>query len=358
MRSRSDKLRQLGPQLAFPFLVAIQVAVGTAMADEPIAIDWSWGRIAPQTRTARATTALGNGIVSVGGTAWELDGNGKKVKRWFSSATYLELPEMKWHALPDIPLPAGYGIAAATDGRVYVIGGRGENRGNAEMFVLNALTDKRWRPGPSLPRPRWGHGGGVLDGVIYVIGGCEGDLDPATSKFAQEVLSLDTNRITDGWKRIAVAPNTKSLWQMSTVSKEDLFLFGGLKAIADGAWLPQCDAFAYNFSARKWREIAALPVPLGSGACVPIDDRYLLIAGGVELAAAASDTHDAKPRVIVSNRCLMYDMRNDKYSNLSPMLCAVGDQGLVCKERTVFLLAGEDTTLGTRTDLVQIGRLR
>lgn len=39
----------------------------------PTAIDWSWGPVMPVAKSARATTAVGTLIVTVGGTLWETE---------------------------------------------------------------------------------------------------------------------------------------------------------------------------------------------------------------------------------------------------------------------------------------------
>ena len=103
----------------------------------------------PLAKTCRATAAAGDRVITVGGTWWESSATGEKIKRWTKAAYLLDVRRMEWRVLPDYPLPVGYAFAAAIENRLYVIGGRSEERGNTETFLLDlAETNLRWTPGP------------------------------------------------------------------------------------------------------------------------------------------------------------------------------------------------------------------
>ena len=99
-------------------------------AGAPAGIDWSWGPVMPVAKSCRATATSGGSLFTVGGTLWETLPDARKVKRWSTCALRIDVKERRWIRLPDYPVPAGYASATAVNGQLWVIGGRGEERGN------------------------------------------------------------------------------------------------------------------------------------------------------------------------------------------------------------------------------------
>ncbi|MAE63149.1 MAG: hypothetical protein CMJ18_02650, partial [Phycisphaeraceae bacterium] len=169
---------------------AIALMIGCSAA--PRAIDWRWGPVLPEARSARATTGVGDMAVTVGGTSWKTV-DGGKVKRWRRSVYALD-PDAGWSMLPAYPHDAGYAAACAIDRRLIVVGGKDADRGHRETYVLDLdAAEPRWTPGPQLPRARWGHVGGVIGSTVYVTGGFEstpeGKGAPAASVLAWDTVS-------------------------------------------------------------------------------------------------------------------------------------------------------------------------
>ena len=249
---------------------------------------WSFGPVVPMAKDCRATVAVGDQIVTVGGTSWETTPSGAKVKRWSSKVFQLDTQTLNWRTLPEYPLQAGYAFAAAIGSRIYVVGGRGEDRGNAEVFVLDmSARSREWIAGPRLPEARWGQVGAVINEVIYVAGGSVGSPSPAgQANLMDDVLALDTKRPELGWQQVATLPRPKTQWQMAAGCHGEFYFFGGLVLTAMGAHeslVPQVESFALNISSRRWRQLRPLPAPIGSGAAVAIDSRSVIALRGMRL---------------------------------------------------------------------------
>jgi len=338
--------------ILFAYLAVLLLPV---RAEPPRRMQWTWGPVMPAAKSCRATAAVGHSVVTVGGTAWETLENETKVKRWLRCAYRLDVGATHWAALPDYPFAAGYGFAAAVGNEIYVCGGRGTKRGNAETFVLDlAKESASWEPGPALPLARWAHVGGVIDGVVYIAGGVQGDPGPGGETMAApDVLALDTGDIAAGWTKVAGMPSLDLEWPVAAATDGRLFLFGGMRA-----GVPIAEAFALDPGTGRWTPIHPLPLGLGSGAAVAIGDGAILVSGGSALAVPAALTPDGKVRNIIAANSFLYHVRQDSYQTVTPLLQATLDQGLVHINGTVVSIGGEDSPYKTRSDLVQIGTLR
>lgn len=317
---------------------------------EPTAIDWRFGPVMPVAKSCRGTAVAGTMIVTVGGTLWETGPAETKTKRWLPCVYGFDTGRREWVKLADYPAPAGYPFAAAVGRKVYACGGRSAAKGNRETFILDlAQAAPAWKPGPPLPQPRWGHVGGTIGTTIYVTAGVAGDPGQENgTQRADSILALDTENLEAGWQRVGTMPNTETAWVSGAACAGRLFLF--------------CEAtnqaFAFDPNTQQCREITAPPVPLSSGAAATVGDRYVLVSGGTAQAVDAAATTDGNDRNYIANDCFLYDVAQDRYRALTPLRQAVLDQGLVCLGGVIYSFGGEDSPYRSRTDLLQIGRLR
>jgi N-acetylneuraminic acid mutarotase len=111
--------------------------------------------------------------------------------------------------------------------------------------------------------------------------------------------------------------------------------------------------WAFDLENRSWNACSSLPFPLRDATAVALDERYILITGGVEDAADSQQISDGKSRVILSNRSLVYDCSADAFKFAEPLRLAVADHGLVAFNSDILVVGGEDSPYRTRTDLVQ-----
>ncbi len=322
--------------------------------------DWSYGPVLPAARTCRATAAVGNSIVTVGGTSWE-QVDGRLVKRWSREVFALNTRAGIWTRLPDYPREVGYAFAAAVNGRIYVIGGRGRERGNSEVFSLDPSEAKVvWRTQAKLPNPHWGLSGGVIGSVIYVAGGNQGPGSPDRHTApSRMILAYDTEAANPAWRLVGTLPANGAEWQMGAAAAGRIYWFGGLRSApgeSDKDLMPLVESTVFDPKSGTCRQIAKLPHGLGSGAAVALDARTIVIAGGLALAVDGKATPNGKARAHVSSEILLYDTVQDRYSNGGSMRLGLTDQGLVFVNGRLYAIGGEDSPYRSRTDLVQVGR--
>lgn len=74
----------------------------------------------------------------------------------------------KWSTVADLGRPRGGTASAVLDGKVYVIGGEGDNRAWTEVDVLSGSS---FQKGPDMPEPRHGTGIVSCNGAIWIAGG-------------------------------------------------------------------------------------------------------------------------------------------------------------------------------------------
>jgi len=355
-------------------VVIIVLAVSLANAEGPHRISWTWGTELPEAQSALGTVRVGDNIVVVGGTYW-LGGRqqGAPKKIWSNTVKMLNTQTNQWESLPDYPLPCGYPLVVAEGSRIWVIGGGDANRTHDECFMLETSdANASWQFVPWLPVPRSGAKGGVIDGVIYAASGTE-EFAPGKTRPAPDVIALDTNNLDRGWQYVADVPNPTIDWRMGTVCNGKVYLFGGLDCNVPSpvetaetvrTWhsfaplIPQGEAYALDVATGTWETLRPLPIDTGAGAAVAIDSDHLMLVAGLALAQPAVLTHDGDIRTYFSTQCLLYDITRDNYAPLQPMLLGVADNGVAYVNGKVYVIGGEDSTYMTRTDMVEIGKLR
>jgi uncharacterized protein (TIGR03437 family) len=131
-------------------------------------------REAPRTRTApaahpgagmsgAAATITGGRLYAIGG----FDG-----RQTLARATAYDPARNEWTSMPDAPRAAFQACAAASGGRVYLIGGR-ERPDAAPVATVNVLDPvaRTWANGVALPAAVAGASCAEVDGRVYVFGG-------------------------------------------------------------------------------------------------------------------------------------------------------------------------------------------
>lgn len=354
-------------------LWTVFVAASFAQAKPYLRVDWTWGPVLPTAQTALGAVAIGQDIIIVGGTYWVDRRDGVPTKIWSDLVWKLNSDTKQWSSLPNYPIPLGEPLVIADGKTVWVIGGSSENKIIAETYSLDlSLPAPEWRPGPSLPAPRLAANGGALNGMIYVAAGTvqsEGISQPAT-----DILRLDTHDLRRGWQYVTDVPGPKVDWRSGTIVGDTLYLFGGLVTPNppketpeemvrvfhnEASLIPRSESCAFEINSGRWKSLRPLPTAMGSGGCVAIDEDHLLLTGGIALAIPRNSLPDCKMRTYFSNECLLYNTKKDQYEKLTSSLriCVVG-HGTAAINSMVYVIGGEDSTWKTRTDFIQVGRLR
>jgi hypothetical protein len=316
---------------------------------------WRWGARLPQACSAFGCTATPAGIFTVGGTYWSAPQTRDAKKQWLPNVYCFATDRKQWKQLPNFSVPISQALLVTVNGRIYAVGGRGPDRAYRETYWLEtANTQSTWRRGPDLPLPLTALQGGVSGSSIYIVTdglAMEELADAAVGPPA--VLALDTANPDATWQEVAKAPEPKLGYRTMAVLPDKLLLFGGASAATDGSLTLSDSVWAFDLGKKSWRAETQLPFAMRDSSAIALDERRVLLAGGVENAAQVDGDANGPERIILSNRTMVYDLPTHKFSFVEPLRMAVADHGLVALGSEIFVIAGEDSAYRTRTDLTQ-----
>jgi hypothetical protein len=340
-------------------LVTVSGFARSLHGESPIMpIKWDWGPVMSRAQSAFGTSATPAGIAVVGGTFWSTEGAREPAKHWLSTVNVLDLSHGRWQAWPAYPTAIGDQLVACVGDEIYSVGGRNEHGAVQDVFVLNArLPQAGWRAGPPLPAPLSRLRGGVSGRIVYALSDEPTPHSTGGNPFRGKLLALDTAAAGRQWRTVAALPHPSCGYRSATVCEGRVYLFGGGTPQPDQSIQLISDAWTYEPRQANWRKLRPLPTPVRDASTAVVDGRYVFLAGGVEQAVGPAVAPDAQERIILSNRCWLYDTKLDTYAPLTSLRLAVADHGLAAIGRTIFAIGGEDSPYRTRTDLVQIGRL-
>lgn len=186
----------------------------------------------------RSVATVFHGAAAIGARVWVaggLDDESNAVAVFEQIDLEEEAPS--WKQLPDLPLARNRLTLTAFDGRLFAIGGMGEEGNVARVDVFDPETQS-WTRGPDLAAARHGHGAVVWRDRLWVIGGYGSE----GISISVEILAEDGSRWKEGPELsnprgfFVVASRNDGLWvSHGRVSLE--FPIERLKEV-DGSWEP------------------------------------------------------------------------------------------------------------------------
>lgn len=212
-----------------------------------------------------------------------------------------------WKALAPMPTKRGSAVAAAVNGKIYVIGGAAPHPGSSEpalhparphrsMSNVEAYDPKTntWSDRSSMPTARNHAAVGVVNNRVYVIGGrlssafiftasntnVAEEYDPATDQWGVVKARMPTGRSGGAWGvhngRIYVAGG----------EHQDGHLMAAFRALE-----------AYDPATNSWSELPMMPIPRHGLAGAVVGNRLHLVSGDVQSAGISgmhlvTDSHD------------------------------------------------------------------
>ena len=305
----SRGLLALACAVAAAALVATGVRAGSAA--------WSTGAPVPLARSEVAAALVGREIAVVGGFL-ENGTSSTRVEAYASA-------EDRWRRLPDLPIAVNHPMAAAADGRLYVVGGYvARQTPTREAFVL---AGRRWRRLPPMPGPRAAAGAAVVGRRLYVVGGIgRGGLARGAFAFdldrrrwvsiagptprehlgvtaaagqvyavAGRTAGYDTNldlveAYAPGrgrWRRLPPVPEARGGTGLTTLGTA-IVSVGGEE---EGGTI--ASVYAYGLAERRWRRLPDLPTARHGLGVVAAGDRVYVLAGGEEPGLTVSTANEA-----------------------------------------------------------------
>lgn len=165
-------------------------------------------------------------VAALGGVIYLFAGANDRGTLLDSSA--FDTANESWEILPAMPVKREHCVAAAVDGRVYIVSGRADSIQGVEpeSWVYDPQARSYEERAP-IPTPRGGAAGALLRGRIYVFGG-EGNPNDPSGVFS-EVEVYDPR--TDSWESLPAMQTARHGYGAATVG-DRIYLPGG--AVREG----------------------------------------------------------------------------------------------------------------------------
>jgi N-acetylneuraminic acid mutarotase len=233
---------------------------------------------------------------------WGIGGFSGGFPNWraHSSVFWYEPAADRWHKGPDLPQARAEGIAAAVQGKVYLIGGRiaesvgathfNDHRDTKLAEVLDPATG-RWSRLPDAPTARNSAASAVIDGFIYIVGGRQAIQQPDGSLRQVNVPTLEVfDPRSNTWATRAPMPQAQG-GLAAAAYRGKLYAFGGEQ------WVPEQKVFADNWvydpAKDRWDPLPPLPTPRHGLGAATLNNRIHVIGGGIRVGGgAASAVHE------------------------------------------------------------------
>jgi N-acetylneuraminic acid mutarotase len=241
----------------------------------------------PLTRSYHAAAVVNGKIYLIGGAGED--------NKPFASVQVYDPATGAWAARANMPTARGLFGAGAVGGTIYAIGGTTIGRDKLAVVEAYDTATDTWRRRADMPTPRNALSAAVVDGKIYAIGGWGYDrpesgwesIDPtATGQDFSKVEVYDPK--TDTWTTRADMPTPRSHMAVSTLGGKIYAIGGGARIVAgrSGEWLPLLEV--YDTATNRWVRAADLPTPRCVMSSSVVDGRIYVMGGAFSRGSASS----------------------------------------------------------------------
>ncbi|MGH3442675.1 MAG: Kelch repeat-containing protein, partial [Nitriliruptorales bacterium] len=270
--------------------------------------------------------------------------------------------DLAWEALPPVPTPRTEVAAAATDERIYVIGGFVEGGATTPLVEVYDVESRTWSRGPDLPVAVNHAMAAAREDDVVVAGGY---LGPGLANPTNRVFRL----AGDGWEEMEPMPGPRAAGGAAFVGRRlhvvagigegglaaDMFVLaadaarwsaapgptprehlgvaapgGSLTAVAGrtgGMASNLAVVERYDPDARRWEALPDLPTPRGGLAATATDDGLLVAVGGEQPGGTFAEVE-------------VFDLLTERWSTLPDLPTPRHGLGVVAVGNTVHVLAG------------------
>lgn len=218
-----------------------------------------------------------------------------------------------WKALASMPSKRGSAVAAAVNGKIYVIGGAALHPGSNEPALYPARPHRSvgtveeydpntntWSERSSMPTARNHAAIGAVNNKIYVIGGRLGSAFIFTASNTNVVEEYDP--ATDQWGLVKARMPTERSGGAWAVYKGRIYVAGGEHQ--DGHLMAAFRALeAYDPATNTWLELSMMPMPRHGLAGAVVGNRLHLASGDIQ-SAGITGMH------VVTNSHAVFELGN------------------------------------------------
>ncbi len=277
-----------------------------ALVSAASAAEWSKGTSSGQPAARHESAAA-----SVDGKLYIIGGRGDR------PLDILDLASGQWRTGAKLPLEINHAQAVVFDKRIYVIGafnGPFPQENIVPQVLIYDPADDRWAVGPALPDRRHRGGAGVVvhEGHIYLVGG---NRLGHNSGFVPWLDRFDPK--TGTWEALPDAPRPRDHFH-AVVLDGKIYAAGGRRSSADQKQplqLTIAEMDIYDIAAARWTTAKA-PIPTQrAGVSVVTLGKRIVVMGG-----------ESGAQVPAHAEVEAYDPATDTWSKLPPL--PVGRHGM------------------------------
>ena len=277
----------------------------------------------------RPLTRSYHGAAVVNGRIYVIGGAGEDNKP-FGSVEVYDPATGTWAARANMPTARGLFGTSAVGGTIYAIGGT--TRGRDKLAVVEAYdtaTDT-WTRRADMPTPRNALSAAVVDGKIYAIGGWGYDrpeggwesIDPtATGQDFSTVEVYDPE--TDTWATRADMPTPRSHMTVSALGAKIYAIGGGARIVAGRSGEYRSLLEVYDTATNRWARAADLPTPRSVPSSSVIDGR-IYVMGGAFHRGPTSSTEELMRTVRTLSVVEVYDPASGRWTRAADLATARG----------------------------------
>jgi len=303
-------------------------------------------------------------IIRAGGCNFPSNPMAPGAQKKFYSGIYALTPGENGQAeatlIGHLPEPMAYGVSATTPEGLVIIGGTSATAALRQVSLITVSDDGEAEvsPLPELPEAIDNMAACYAGGRVYVAGG------NVAGKPSNELLCLDLNDLSKGWKALASFPGNPRVQPVMAASKdakgrECLYLWGGFAGKGEGREASlNTDGLCYQLSGKgKWSEAPAPvdksgeEVSLGGGVAVALPDGRIAAMGGVNkdvfLEALRNQAPDYLSHPIewyrFNSRVMVFDPATQSWSVAADdeATARAGAAAAITPDAEIILIGGE-----------------
>ncbi|KAG6554313.1 hypothetical protein Mapa_004229 [Marchantia paleacea] len=178
--------------------------------------------------------------------------------------------------LPPIPEPRYRFGAALLDNKIYVVGGRKDDRevdaSLAAAFYVYDIAKNEWFVGPDILEPHSDPCAAAINGKVYLIGGYDKDYGYLNK---MQVFDPTTNK----WSYGPDMPTPRGDL-MCAAFEDEIYVLGGFYDAINKSQPFSSKMESFSPTTQKWTTRPDLLTPRGDGAVAVLSGRKLLLIGG------------------------------------------------------------------------------
>jgi N-acetylneuraminic acid mutarotase len=324
--------------------------LGDSSTSAPAAIDSA--EQGPQ-QEERPLARSGHGAAVVNGKIYLIGGAGEDIKP-FGSVQVYDPVTGAWTARANMPTARGLFGTSAVGGTIYAIGGT--TIGLDKLAVVEAydtVTDT-WTRKADMPTPRNALSAAVVDGKVYAIGGWGYDRPEAGWKsIGPSATGQDFSKVevydpeTNTWTTRADMPTPRSHMTVSAFGGKIYAIGGGARIVAgrSGEWLPVLEV--YDTAKNRWARAADLPTPRFALSSTVVNGRIYVMGGGAFSRGAASSDEELLRNTRTLSVVEVYDPARGHWTRGADLATSRAWFSTSVVNGKVYVVGGE--TLGART---------